>query len=135
MASTRAFLSSSCDYGDDERLGLEDWLTVAQSSPSYSNVCSTLAQSAPPVYRATTGRTPQPATTPAPQRKVGMLKELLGDLRGYIRDNRDLIFSIAFVLVLDEFVFKGAFRERLKAVIEGVLKKVENKTGIDIPGV
>lgn len=64
-----------------------------------------------------------------------MFKDLFGDLRGYIKDNRDLIFSIVFVLVLDEYVFKGAFRERLKAVIEGVLKKVENKTGIDIPGV
>ena len=60
---------------------------------------------------------------------------MLNDLRGYVRDNRDLIFSIVFVLVLDEYVFKGAFRERLRSVIEGVLKRVENKTGIDIPGV
>ena len=71
------------------------------------------------------------ARTDNVNRKAGMLN----DLRGYVRDNRDLIFSIVFVLVLDEYVFKGAFRERLRSVIEGVLKRVENKTGIDIPGV
>lgn len=64
-----------------------------------------------------------------------MIKELFGDLRQYIRENRDLIFSIVFVLVLDEYVFDGAFRDRIKSCIEGVLKKVERKTGIDIPGI
>jgi hypothetical protein len=75
------------------------------------------------------------AQSQLPKRKGGMLSDLFGDLRSYVKDNRDLIFSVVFILVLDEYVFNGAFRERLKGVIEGVLKKVENKTGIDIPGV
>ncbi len=40
-----------------------------------------------------------------------------------------------FVLVLDEYVFDGAFRDRLKALIAGMLRKVETKTGLDIRGV
>lgn len=87
------------------------------------------------LQRSVTPQRTASKAAPAPPRKVGMVKELFGDLRGYVRDNRDLIFSIVFVLVLDEYVFKGAFRERIKSVIEGVLKKVEDKTGIDIPGV
>lgn len=87
------------------------------------------------IEQAAMRQPPQSAPAPPTPRKGHMLKELFGDLRGYIKENRDLIFSIVFVLVLDEYVFEGAFRERLKGVIEGVLKRVERKTGIDIPGV
>lgn len=62
-----------------------------------------------------------------------MLRELTGDLRGFIKDNRDLIFSVLMVLVLDHYVFAGAFRERLKGVVEGVLHKAETKAKGETP--
>ena len=54
-------------------------------------------------------------------------KNMLSDIRKYISDNRDAIYTIAFVAVLDQLLFEGAFRERLKTMVEGFLKKVENK--------
>lgn len=100
----------------------------------YANLQQVLQQQA--VQQAANRPSPQSAPTPpTPKRKGHMFKDLFGDLQTYIKENRDLIFSIVFVLVLDEYVFEGAFRERIKSVIEGVLKKVERKTGIDIPGV
>jgi hypothetical protein len=54
-------------------------------------------------------------------------KNMLSDIRKYIADNRDLIYTVAFVAIVDQFLFEGAFRERLKKLVEGFLAKTEEK--------
>jgi len=67
--------------------------------------------------------------TPLEGEKKSMLKSVFEDVRGYISDNREIVYTIAFVLIVDQLVFDGAFRERIKAIIDGLLKKAENKVG------
>ena len=59
-----------------------------------------------------------------------MLKGIIEDLRGYLKENREIVYTIALVLLIDQFVFEGAFRERLKALVAGFLRKAETKAGI-----
>ena len=53
---------------------------------------------------------------------------MLQDIRAYIKDNRQVLYTVAFIVALDHFVFNGAFRERLKGLVDGMLKRVEEKT-------
>lgn len=50
------------------------------------------------------------------------------DVRKYIADNRDMVYTILFVAVLDQLLFEGAFRERIKKLVDGFLTKAETKT-------
>lgn len=70
-----------------------------------------------------------PTIQAAPKRR-GFMGEFLSDVRGYFKDNRDLILTIALVLVVDEFVFEGAFRDRIKKLVNGMLKKAQGKLGM-----
>lgn len=56
-----------------------------------------------------------------------MFKDLLGSLKTYLNENRDLIFTVGLVLLLDEYAFNGVFRDRLKNLVEGFLSKAEAK--------
>ena len=135
---TSVSFSTVCDdsYYGSTRVGYLGSVgsTLAGSGGTVEYYSSASLDDSVRIYNNSVYPTPQKQETPKKGRP-SLIKELFGDLRQYIRENRDLIFSIVFVLVLDEYVFDGAFRERLKSVIEGVLKKVERKTGIDIPGI
>lgn len=41
----------------------------------------------------------------------------------YIEKHRDIFLTIGVVLILDHFVFGGAFREKLKNIIDNFLDK------------
>lgn len=58
-----------------------------------------------------------------------MFKDFLGSLKTYLNENRDLIFTVGLVLILDEYAFKGVFRTRLQNLVEGFLSKAEAKHG------
>ena len=49
----------------------------------------------------------------------------MDSFKKYLEKNRDMFFTIGIVLLLDHFVFGGAFREKLKGIIDGFL---DNKT-------
>lgn len=55
-----------------------------------------------------------------------MLKSISSDIRGYISSNKEVLYTVALVLLIDQYVFEGAFRERLKSLIDGLLKKAES---------
>lgn len=63
------------------------------------------------------------------QRKEGknVLKEVFSDLRGYVKDNRELVYTIAFLFIIDHLIFDGAFRERFKGLVDRLLGKAEAK--------
>ena len=56
-----------------------------------------------------------------------MFKEMVSDVRGFVHENRFVIYTIAVVFLVDHFFFKGTFRERLRATIEKLVCKCEEK--------
>lgn len=60
--------------------------------------------------------------------KGGRMFEGLGaDVREFLKSNRDMIWTVIFVLLVDQFAFEGAFRERVKGLLENLLAKAEGK--------
>lgn len=55
------------------------------------------------------------------------MKDILSALKGFINENRNVFFWLATAFLLDHFLFKGAFRERFKNIVEGMIKKVEDQ--------
>lgn len=54
---------------------------------------------------------------------------MLNDLRSYVKENRQLLYTVALVIALDHFLFNGAFRERIKGLVESLLSSAEKKIG------
>lgn len=47
----------------------------------------------------------------------------MNSLKEYISKHRDIFFTIGFILVLDHFVFNGAFKKKLEDFIHSFLDK------------
>lgn len=60
-----------------------------------------------------------------PINKGNIMKEALGEVKAFLKDNRQLVGTVVLVLVLDHLVFGGALRERLKDIVNKMLGKVE----------
>lgn len=56
-----------------------------------------------------------------------MINDIFADLKQTVKDNRKTLYSIALVVLLDHFVFKGFFREKLKAMFGKVVGCLETK--------
>lgn len=61
------------------------------------------------------------------QEKKSMLKEVSNDIRNMIRENKSIIYTILFLLILDKFFFNGAFKAKLSDVMHKLVGKVETK--------
>lgn len=148
---TKAIMASTMSIGEYNNPGRTRYNPMAMSSGAYDN-CSTQIGTASSgggyfdlpgqqLQALMQQRQIQQQASPAPKLAAAtqpgkahhMFKDFFGDIRGYMKDNRDLIFSLVFVLVLDEYIFGGVFRERIKAIVEGFLKKVEDKTHLTAP--
>lgn len=61
----------------------------------------------------------------------GHMFEGLGqDVREFLKSNRDMIWTVIFVLIVDQVAFEGAFRERVKGLLENLLNKAEGKAAL-----
>jgi len=47
----------------------------------------------------------------------------VSELRAYFTKNSGVIFTVALVILADHFVFGGAFREKLKSIVDSFLNK------------
>lgn len=56
-----------------------------------------------------------------------MLNEVKNDVKGFVSENRSTIYTILLVAIVDHFVFGGAFRDRLKGLVDKFLGKAEAK--------
>ena len=56
-----------------------------------------------------------------------MLSGISSDVKGFITDNRQIIYWMALIFLLDHFFFQGAFRDRLKGMAEKMIGKVEKQ--------
>lgn len=54
-------------------------------------------------------------------------KSMFKLLREYVQENKNLIFNVGLVVLLDHFVLGGAFRKRIEGLISGVLEKAEKQ--------
>ena len=59
--------------------------------------------------------------------KPQMLNEVSSDIKCFVKDNRHVIYWIAVAFLADQLFFKGAFRERIHAMVEKLISKVEKK--------
>lgn len=56
-----------------------------------------------------------------------MLKEIGSDVQQFVKDNRNVVYTIALVVLVDHFVFGGSFREKLKQMMDKLLNKCQEK--------
>lgn len=56
-----------------------------------------------------------------------VLKEIGSDVKTFVKDNRQVIYTMAFVLLVDHLVFGGAFRDKLKELVNKLIGKVEKQ--------
>lgn len=54
-------------------------------------------------------------------------KSMFQNVKGYFNKHQDMIFTTALVILVDHFVFKGAFREKIKALVDKFLVAAEKK--------
>lgn len=55
------------------------------------------------------------------------MKDIINDIREFIKENRNIVYWLIVVILLDHFLFEGKFREKIKSVVEGCLNKVEKQ--------
>ena len=53
------------------------------------------------------------------------MKEILNSIKGFIGENKNVIYWTALAFLVDHFFLNGAFRKRLEAVVDSILTKVE----------
>lgn len=61
------------------------------------------------------------------EKEVNMLESV----KEYLKENKQIIMTIAVVLIVDHLVFGGAFRERVKSLVNGLLNNAEKKLNLD----
>ena len=56
-----------------------------------------------------------------------MVTEVLKDTKQFIREHKATIYWVAVLLIADHFLFNGAFKEKLKNIMNSLVGKVESK--------
>ena len=64
--------------------------------------------------------------TESPQR-TGMVNDIAADVKSFIHDNRNIIYWLALAFLVDHFFLGGAFRQRLNALVEKMIGRVEKQ--------
>lgn len=59
--------------------------------------------------------------------KLAKEKNMLDSVKEYLKQHKDIIITIGVVLVVDHLIFGGAFREKVKALVDGLLNKAEKQ--------
>jgi hypothetical protein len=53
--------------------------------------------------------------------------DILKDMKGFMHENRNVLYWLALAFLADHFFFNGAFRARLNAVVEGMIGRAEKQ--------
>lgn len=61
--------------------------------------------------------------------KGTFMKDIFTDIKGFIKTNNTIIYWIALIFLADHFFFNGAFRERLRSLVNSLIGKVEEQVG------
>lgn len=57
----------------------------------------------------------------------GKVKDIIADVKGFVHDNRNIIYWLAVAFLVDHLFFGGAFRARLNALVEKMIGRVERQ--------
>lgn len=60
-------------------------------------------------------------------KETNMVTEVVQDAKKFIKDHKSTIYVVAILLVVDHFMFNGAMKEKLKAIMQNLIGKVEAK--------
>lgn len=52
---------------------------------------------------------------------------VFGSIKKYFDDHRDLLMTLAVLVIVDQWVFDGAFKEKIKGLIDRVVGHAESK--------
>jgi len=58
-------------------------------------------------------------------------KPVIQQIKSYFQKNQDVIISLAIIILIDQFLFDGQFREKIKSMMESWITKTEKKLGHD----
>lgn len=67
------------------------------------------------------------ANRPKQPEKQSMFNTIKNDITTFIIEHRSVIYFIAAALILDHFIFRGAFKARLQSMADRVVTKVEEQ--------
>lgn len=59
--------------------------------------------------------------------KHNFLTTTIKDMKGFISEHKNVIYTVLVIFLVDHFIFEGSFRERLKSIVNGLINKVEKK--------
>ena len=57
----------------------------------------------------------------------GMFTEIKNDVTKFVSEYRYIFYFLALALLVDQFLFKGIFRERLTSMMDKMVSKIEAK--------
>lgn len=52
---------------------------------------------------------------------------MMESVKEYLKEHKSIIITIAVALVVDHLVFGGAFREKVKSLVDGLLNKAQKQ--------
>lgn len=67
---------------------------------------------------------PKPMNTDS---NSGALSTILSDAKSFVRENRNVIYTVVTVILIDKFVLEGRFTERIRSLVDRLLGRVEKK--------
>lgn len=68
-------------------------------------------------------------TCPKKWKLKGEKGETMDAIKSYLEKHRDIFLTIGIILILDHFIFAGAFKDKLKSIIDGFLDTKAKEIG------
>ena len=63
-----------------------------------------------------------------------LIKEGVQDIKGFIKENRAVIYWVSLILLADHFIFKGQFKTKLKSTFNALIDRVNASITKDTKG-
>lgn len=53
------------------------------------------------------------------------------EIKDYFRKHQDTFITLAIVILVDQFVFEGKFREKIKSVMDSMIDKINSQLNMN----
>ena len=63
-----------------------------------------------------------------------LIKEGVKDVKGFIKENRAVIYWVSLILLADHFIFKGQFKNKLRSTFNALIDRVNASITKDTKG-
>lgn len=58
---------------------------------------------------------------------------MIGEFKQYLKEHRDIIFTVTLLFVADHFLLNGALKAKLTSILHKVVDRIEKKTETEVP--